>query len=124
MGQDICRWGILGAAEIARKNWLAIFNAENCTLTAVASRDPQRGRRFIADGDYVAVEAQGQNTTKGGVAYNNKYCFVFRVANGKLLEVTEYMDTQLVTMALGGSETQSGGNIAAASSAYRKQSTA
>jgi predicted dehydrogenase len=39
----------LGTAEIARKNWLAIRNAENCTLTAVASRDLERCRRFIAD---------------------------------------------------------------------------
>ncbi len=49
MSESICRWGILGAADIARKNWLAIRNAENCTLTAVASRDPERCRRFIAD---------------------------------------------------------------------------
>ena len=49
MSQAICRWGILGTAEIARKNWLAIRNAENCTLTAVASRDLERCRRFIAD---------------------------------------------------------------------------
>ncbi len=49
MSQAICRWGILGAADIARKNWLAIRNAENGALTAVASRDPQRCRRFIAD---------------------------------------------------------------------------
>jgi predicted dehydrogenase len=49
MSQAICRWGILGTAGIARKNWLAIRNAENCTLAAVASRDPQRCRRFIAD---------------------------------------------------------------------------
>jgi predicted dehydrogenase len=38
----------LGTAEIARKNWLAIHNAENCSLTAVASRDLERCRRFIA----------------------------------------------------------------------------
>jgi predicted dehydrogenase len=49
MSQTICRWGILGTANIARKNWLAIRNAENCTLAAVASRDPQRCRQFIAD---------------------------------------------------------------------------
>ncbi|MGA2619370.1 MAG: Gfo/Idh/MocA family oxidoreductase [Thermoguttaceae bacterium] len=49
MSQAICRWGILGAAEIARKNWLGIHNAENCALTAVASRDLERCRRFIAD---------------------------------------------------------------------------
>ena len=49
MSKTICRWGILGTADIARKNWLAIRNAENCTLTAVASRDLERCRRFIAD---------------------------------------------------------------------------
>ena len=49
MGRTICRWGILGAAGIAHKNWLAIRNAENCTLTAVASRDLERCRRFIAE---------------------------------------------------------------------------
>ena len=49
MSQAICRWGILGAADIARKNWLAIRNAENCTLAAVASRDPERCRRFITE---------------------------------------------------------------------------
>ena len=49
MQQTTCRWGILGAAEIARKNWLAIRNASNCSLTAVASRDLDRCRRFIGE---------------------------------------------------------------------------
>ena len=47
MKKTFCRWGILGAAEIARKNWLAIRNAPNCSLVAVASRDIQRCHRFI-----------------------------------------------------------------------------
>jgi len=47
MGQSICRWGIFGAADIARKNWQAIRNAPNCMLTAVAARDPERCRRFV-----------------------------------------------------------------------------
>lgn len=42
------RWGILGTADIARKNWKAIANAGNATLTAVASRDLERSRTFIA----------------------------------------------------------------------------
>jgi ketosteroid isomerase-like protein len=58
-------------------------------------------QRFIADGDYVAVEARGANVTKSGVPYNNTYCFVFRLAGGKLAAVTEYMDTELVTAVLG-----------------------
>ena len=33
------RWGIIGTANIARKNWKAIRNSGNSTLVAVASRD-------------------------------------------------------------------------------------
>jgi uncharacterized protein len=67
-------------------------------------------QRFIADGDIVAVEARGKNRTKEGVPYENKYCFVFRVADGKLRELTEYMDTEMVTRVFGG---QTGASAAA-----------
>src|SRR6516225_3372734 len=49
MSTPLCRWGILGTAWIARKNWKAIRNAGNSTLTAVASRDAERVRRFIEE---------------------------------------------------------------------------
>jgi ketosteroid isomerase-like protein len=57
--------------------------------------------RFIAEDDLVVVEARGKNTTNQGLPYNNTYCFVFRISEGKLQEVTEYLDTELVTWALG-----------------------
>ena len=43
----VCRWGILGAANIARKNWKAIRLAGNATLVAVGSRDAAKARTFI-----------------------------------------------------------------------------
>jgi predicted dehydrogenase len=43
------RWGILGAARIARKNWRAIQLTGNSRVTAVASRDLERSRQFIAE---------------------------------------------------------------------------
>jgi predicted dehydrogenase len=43
------RWGILGAAQIARKNWKAIWNSGNSVVTAVASRDLERCERFVAE---------------------------------------------------------------------------
>ncbi len=43
------RFGILGAANIARKNWRAIQNSGNATVTAVASRDLEKARRFIEE---------------------------------------------------------------------------
>ena len=47
MDKPLLRWGILGPANIARKNWKAIWNSQNGHVTAVASRDLQRSRRFI-----------------------------------------------------------------------------
>jgi len=43
------RWGILGTANIARKNWKAIQLTGNGTVTAVGSRDRERSRRFVAE---------------------------------------------------------------------------
>ena len=42
-----CRWGILGTAGIARKNWDSIKNSGNATLTAVGSRSTERAQQFI-----------------------------------------------------------------------------
>ncbi len=44
-----CRWGILGTANIARKNWQAIHNSGNATLSAVASRESSKAEKFILD---------------------------------------------------------------------------
>jgi predicted dehydrogenase len=49
MAASVCRWGILGAANIARKNWKAIRLAENASLSAVASRDKQRAQGWIEE---------------------------------------------------------------------------
>jgi len=43
------RWGILGAANIARKNWKAIALSGNSVVTAVASRDLDKSKTFIAE---------------------------------------------------------------------------
>jgi predicted dehydrogenase len=48
MATEPCRWGILGTADIARKNWQAIALAGNATVTAVASRSVERARQFVA----------------------------------------------------------------------------
>src|SRR5664279_2077631 len=57
--------------------------------------------RFIADGDCVVVEARGDNVTKTGVRYDNDYCLVFRLEDGKIKEVREYCDSVLTERALG-----------------------
>jgi predicted dehydrogenase len=49
MTRKITRWGILGAAQIARKNWLAIRNSGNGIVAAVASRQLATAAQFIAE---------------------------------------------------------------------------
>jgi predicted dehydrogenase len=43
------RWGILSTANIARKNWKAVWHSDNSVVTAVASRDINRSREFVAN---------------------------------------------------------------------------
>jgi len=42
-----CNWGILGTANIARKNWKAMWIAGNANLVAVASRDAAKAWAYI-----------------------------------------------------------------------------
>ena len=56
--------------------------------------------RFIAEDDHVVVRSPRQQHHKAGNPYNNSYCFVVRLAGGKLAEITEYMDTELVSSVL------------------------
>lgn len=58
--------------------------------------------RMIAEDDTVVVEFNGKVTTKTGKPYNNSYCYIFRIENGKIAEITEYFDTELVSKALDG----------------------
>ncbi len=56
--------------------------------------------RILADGDIVVVQCKGDATTVTGKAYTNEYCIIFRVGDGQIREVTEYLDTALVDRVL------------------------
>jgi len=104
---DDFRWTVTGTTK-----WSRTYEGKQAVLVELFG--PLRARidgrirttahRLIAEGDYVVVEAQGNNTTKSGASYNNNYCFVFRLSDNQLKEVTEYFDTELVTAALGHGE--------------------
>ena len=57
--------------------------------------------RFIAEGEYVVMQAQGRATALSGKPYNNTYCIVCRIVDGKVREMIDYVDTELITTALG-----------------------
>ena len=55
---------------------------------------------LIADGDFVAEQARGVARTKDGKDYNNTYCRVWRITDGKVRAMQEYLDTELVRSCL------------------------
>lgn len=55
---------------------------------------------IVAEGDRVVVQARGYATTKRGEPYRQTYCYLFRVADGRLTEVVEHCDTALVERVL------------------------
>jgi ketosteroid isomerase-like protein len=48
---------------------------------------------MISEGDLVACEAESCAELKNGRFYKNRYHLLFRLSDGKIAEVREYMDT-------------------------------
>jgi len=56
---------------------------------------------LTAEADRVIMEARGAARAKTGKAYDNSYCIVITVRDGKIAHVREYLDTELVTAVFG-----------------------
>jgi len=54
---------------------------------------------IIGEGERIVALARGTATTIHDLPYDNDYAFVFRVRDGKITEVIEYLDTALVETA-------------------------
>jgi ketosteroid isomerase-like protein len=101
---DNFRWVIAGSSR-----WSRTFEGKQAVMTqlfgalraTIADRVRTSATRFIADGDQVVVEARGNNLTHAGVPYRNSYCMIYTVRDGKLVEMVEYMDTDLALKVLG-----------------------
>lgn len=60
-----------------------------------------RAINLVAEGDFVVAEVKGDVVTKRGARYDNDYCLLFRFRDGKIAEVTEYCDSDLIELVLG-----------------------
>ena len=109
---DDVQWTIIGSTELSgvyhgkrevTDNLLARLRARLATPITFTVE------RFIADGEYVVMQARGQATAVTGLPYNNTYCIVARIVNGQIREMTDYIDTELITRALFGTGPSSPG---------------
>ena len=56
--------------------------------------------RIIADGEYAVAEWTTHARTRDGRRYDSDYAGIFRVVNGQLAAVTEYLDTDYANRVL------------------------
>ena len=102
LGDDV-RWTVMGTGE-----WSRTYEGKRAVLDELMRplfsqfAEPYRNAasRIIADDDHAVVECRGQVRTKSGKDYNQTYCYVCRIAGGKVRELTEYLDTELVSAVL------------------------
>lgn len=57
--------------------------------------------RLVAEDDIVVAQTTGSAETHDGTPYNNSYCQVIRIRDGKIVEVKEYLDTALIDAVFG-----------------------
>ncbi len=58
-------------------------------------------KNVICEEDQVVVQSVGSAKTVDGTPYENDYCQIFTVKDGKIVEVVEYCDTALVNEVFG-----------------------
>jgi ketosteroid isomerase-like protein len=95
---DEITWIIMGQSRVSGRyeGKAAIQNKLVPTLFSNFATDYRNNaEEIIADRDRVVVLARGEVKTVRGEDYNNEYCFVFRMRDGKIVEVREYYDTAL-----------------------------
>lgn len=103
MADDFC-WTVTGTTK-----WSRTYEGKQAVLSELlgplveqlATKYTNVADRLIAEDDYVVVECRGSVMTKSGKPYNNTYCWVCRFSDGKLRQLTEYMDTELVARTFG-----------------------
>jgi ketosteroid isomerase-like protein len=100
---DDVRWTIIGQTP-----WSRTYEGKRAVLDdllgplaeQLGGRNVVSAERFVADNDVVVVEGRNHSVTRAGRDYPNRYCWVFVMRDGKIAEITEYTDTQLISEVL------------------------
>ena len=59
-------------------------------------------RRMLADGNVAVVQQRLTATAKAtGLPYDNQYCWVYEVRDGRIVHMEEYADTLIASRAMG-----------------------
>ena len=96
---DDVRWTVMGRHPLA-----GAYTSKQEFLDATYERlarvlaEPVRPTvtRIIAAGEWAVVQWRGTAPTREGEPYDNVFCWVIRVVDGRITEVTAYLDSVAV----------------------------
>jgi len=97
---DDVTWTVIGTTPISGR-----YDSKRSFLKGAVSGLSQRLeggirariRKVLADGDHVVLQWEGTSASRSGRPYRQTYCWVLRLSDGKIVEVTAYLDTELVS---------------------------
>jgi len=102
---DDVTWTVIGSTPISGtfQGKQAFFDGAVLPLhDALAGPIRAAVVNVFEDGDHVILQWRGQATAKSGKLYHQVYCWVMRLLDGKVVESTAYVDTDLVRQVLEG----------------------
>jgi ketosteroid isomerase-like protein len=100
---DDVRWTVIGSSPWSRTysgKREIVDQLMRPLFSQFADQYRARAINIVAEDEVVVVEARGEVMTKAGLPYNQTYCYVLRLADGRVSELTEYLDTDLVNQVL------------------------
>lgn len=102
---DDVRWTVIGTTEISgsftsRQEFLD--KAAGKIVAVLARPLVPTLVSLLADGDLVSIQWEAESQTKSGLPYRQTYSWVVRFEQGRIIEGTAYLDTELLTSVLAG----------------------
>lgn len=100
---DNVSWTVIGSTPIS-----GTYHGKAAFLTDAAAKLTDRFSSPLtatildvsADGDKVFLQWTGSATSKTGMDYNQTYCWVLTMHDGRIVEAIAYLDTELVAAVL------------------------
>lgn len=99
LAEDV-QWTVIGTSPVSQtytSRQAFVDGAAKPLSAKLAGPIHPTVQNILAEGDNIVLQWQGSATTKSGKPYNNSYCWVMRLDNGKVKEGTAYIDTELVS---------------------------
>src|ERR1700675_2636056 len=94
------RWTVIGSTPLSRTYDSRDAFVEGAVKPLTGTLEGpivQMERDVIAEGDKVVLQWEGRSSGKNGTIYHQTYCWVMRIADGKVREGTAYLDTELIS---------------------------